>query len=195
VKQVVKLALKGNALAMATELYPHGVAVAAITPGFLRSESMLEHFGVTEKNWRDGGKKDRNFLTSESPLYVGRAVAALAADPKIMKRTGQLFSSWELAREYKFTDVDGTRPDWGRLEIDFSGMPPDFLTYFRIGGRLTLEWLDRVTARTKSFGKQLPAERRVRSKGKRRRAKVRSKVQGKAEGKGKGQRSQAKVKV
>ena len=156
VKQVVKLALKGNALAMASELYPHGVAAVAITPGFLRSESMLEGFGVTEKNWRDGGKKDKNFLESESPLYIGRAVAALAADPKILKRTGQLFSSWELAREYKFTDADGRRPDWGRLKIDFSGMPPDFLAYFRIGGRLTLEWLDRVTARLKSFGKQLP---------------------------------------
>jgi NAD(P)-dependent dehydrogenase (short-subunit alcohol dehydrogenase family) len=160
VKQVVKLALKGNALAMASELHPHGVAAVAITPGFLRSESMLEGFEVTEKNWRDGGKKDKNFLTSESPLYIGRAVAALAADPKIMKRTGQLFSSWELAREYKFTDADGTRPDWGRLTIDFSGMPPDFLAYFRIGGRLTLEWLDRVTTRLKSFGRQLPKEGR-----------------------------------
>jgi len=156
VKQIVKLALKGNALAWASELHPHGVAMVAITPGFLRSESMLEGFGVTEKNWRDGGKKDKNFLTSESPLYIGRAVAALAADPNIIKRTGQLFSSWELAREYKFTDYDGTRPDWGKLKIDFSGMPPDFLEYFRVGGGLTLEWLERVTARLKSFGKQLP---------------------------------------
>ena len=156
VKQVVKLALKGNALAMAAELHPHGVAAVSITPGFLRSESMLEGFGVTEQNWRDGGKKDKNFLESESPLYIGRAVAALAADPKIIERTGQLFSSWELARDYKFTDYDGRRPDWGRLEIDFSGMPPDFLTYFRIGGKLQLEWLDRVTTRLKSFGKQLP---------------------------------------
>ena len=156
VKQVVKLALKGNALSMAAELHPHGVAAVAITPGFLRSESMLEGFGVTEQNWRDGGKKDKNFLTSESPLYVGRAVAALAADPAVMKRTGQLFSSWELAREYRFTDADGSRPDWGRLKLDFSMMPPDFLAYFRIGGRLTLEWLDRVTTRTRSFGKQLP---------------------------------------
>jgi NAD(P)-dependent dehydrogenase (short-subunit alcohol dehydrogenase family) len=186
VKQVVKLALKGNALAMATELHPHGVAVVAITPGFLRSESMLEGFGVTEQNWRDGGKKDKNFLESESPLYIGRAVAALAADPTIMKRTGQLFSSWELSREYKFTDYDGRRPDWGKLKIDFSGMPPDFLAYFRIGGRLTLEWLDRVTARAKSFGKQLPKETSSkkavpkkaspRSKGKGQKAKVRSKA-------------------
>ena len=181
VKQVVKLALKANALAMATELHPHGVAAVAITPGFLRSESMLDGFGVTEQNWRDGGKKDKNFLESESPLYIGRAVAALAADPQIMKRTGQLFSSWELAREYKFTDYDGRRPDWGRLKIDFSGMPPDFLAYFRIGGRLTLEWLERVTARAKSFGKQLPKAKgpkkaRPRSKGKSQRAKARSKV-------------------
>jgi NAD(P)-dependent dehydrogenase (short-subunit alcohol dehydrogenase family) len=59
---------------MATELHPHGVAVVSITPGFLRSESMLERFGVTEKNWREGGKKDKNFLESESPLYIGRAL-------------------------------------------------------------------------------------------------------------------------
>jgi NAD(P)-dependent dehydrogenase (short-subunit alcohol dehydrogenase family) len=158
VKQITKLGLKGLALSMAAELHPHGVAVVSITPGFLRSESMLENFGVTEKNWRDGGKKDKNFLESESPLYVGRAVAALAGDPKILTRTGQLFSSWELARASKFTDYDGRRPDWGRLKIDFSEMPPDFISYFHTGGRLTLEWLDRVTARTKSFGKQLPKE-------------------------------------
>jgi NAD(P)-dependent dehydrogenase (short-subunit alcohol dehydrogenase family) len=165
VKQIVKLGLKGFALAWAAELQPHGVAIVAITPGFLRSESMLEGFGVTEKNWRDGGKKDKNFLESESPLYIGRAVAALAADPKILNRTGQLFSSWELSREYKFTDYDGRRPDWGKLKIDFSGMPPDFLTYFRIGGKLTIEWLERVTARSKSFGKQLPKEARRKKPG------------------------------
>ena len=79
VSQCVKLALKGMAMNMATELAPHGVAAIAITPGFLRSESMLERFGVTEQTWRDGGKKDANFLESESPLFVGRAVAALAA--------------------------------------------------------------------------------------------------------------------
>jgi NAD(P)-dependent dehydrogenase (short-subunit alcohol dehydrogenase family) len=157
VKQVVKLALKEMALTMAAELYPHGVATVAITPGFLRSESMLEHFGVTEKNWRDGGKKDKNFLTSESPLFIGRAVAALAAEPKIMKRTGQLFSSWGLAREYRFTDVDGKRPDWGRLKIDFTGHPPGLLEYFRIGGALQSEWLETVTKRMRSFSKQLPS--------------------------------------
>lgn len=154
--QIVKLGLKGQTLNMAAELYRHGVAVVAITPGFLRSESMLEHFGVTEKNWRDGGKKDKNFLTSESPLFVGRAVAALAQESKIMKRTGQLFSSWELAREYKFTDADGTRPDWGKLKIDFGKGWSELLDYIRIGNALQLEWLETVTQRSKSFSKQLP---------------------------------------
>src|SRR5258708_30269447 len=106
VTQTVKLALKGLALNMATELRPHGVAAVAGTPGFLRSETMLERFGVTEETWREGGKKDQNFLESESPLFVGRAVAALAGDPAILERSGQLFSSWELGRKYGFTDTD-----------------------------------------------------------------------------------------
>ena len=83
---------------------PHGIAVMAITPGFLRSESMLQHFGVTENNSREAGKKDPNFLQSESPLFVGRAVAALAADPKVHARTGMLFGSWELGRDYGLAD-------------------------------------------------------------------------------------------
>jgi NAD(P)-dependent dehydrogenase (short-subunit alcohol dehydrogenase family) len=90
VTQTMKFALKGLALNMAAELLPHGVAAAAVTPGFLRSETMLERFGVTEETWREGGKKDRNFLESESPLFVGRAVVALAGDPAILERTGQL---------------------------------------------------------------------------------------------------------
>ncbi len=158
VKQAVKLALKDMALTMAAALHPHGVAAVAITPGFLRSESMLEGFRVTEQNWRDGGKADKNFLHSESPLFVGRAVAALAADPAIMTRTGQLVSSWGLAREYRFTDADGTRPDWGKTQLDFSMFPPELLAYFRTGSRLGLEWLDTVTKRTRSFVKQLPKQ-------------------------------------
>jgi NAD(P)-dependent dehydrogenase (short-subunit alcohol dehydrogenase family) len=160
VKQAVKLALKEMALTMAAELYPHGVAAVAITPGFLRSESMLEAFGVTEQNWREGGRTDKNFLASESPLFVGRAVAALAADPGIMARTGQLFSSWGLAREYGFTDADGSRPDWGKTKMDFSMFPPEFLSYCHTGSRLALEWLDTATKRTRSFVKQLPKEAR-----------------------------------
>src|SRR4051794_29091875 len=118
--QAAKLALKGMALALASELQPHGVAAIAITPGFLRSETMLDRKGVTEENWRDAGKKDPNFLESESPLFVGRAVAALAADPRLLDRTGQLCTSWELARDYGFTDYDGRRPDWGTHGIDWS---------------------------------------------------------------------------
>ena len=156
VAQAVKQGLKGLALTMAAELHPHGVAIVAITPGFLRSESMLQSFGVTEANWQDGGKADKNFLYSESPLYVGRAVAALAQDPKIMSRTGQLFSSWELAREYKFTDADGSRPDWGKTEIDFSQLPPDLVTCMRTGSAISIEWLKTLTKRTQRFMKRIP---------------------------------------
>ena len=154
--QSVKLSLKGLALNMAAELKPHGVAAVAITPGFLRSEAMLEHFGVTEANWREGGKQDKNFLESESPLFVGRAVAALAADSRILERSGQLFSSWELAREFGFTDADGRRPDWGALTIDFSGLPPWLVEIMRNGSEIQLAWLHTVTERTRRFRDQLP---------------------------------------
>ena len=154
--QTVKLGLKGLALNMAAELKPHGVAAVALTPGFLRSESMLEHHKVTEANWRDAGKQDRNFLESESPLFVGRAVAALAQDPKVLDRTGQLLSSWELSRDYGFTDYDGRRPDWGRLAIDFSGLPPSLVELFRTGCELQIEWLTTLTKRTRAFHGKFP---------------------------------------
>jgi len=153
----VKLSIKGLALNMASELRGHGVTAVAITPGFLRSEAMLEHFGVTEANWRDGGAKDSNFLESESPLFVGRAVAALAADARMIERTGQLWSSWELSRDYKFTDADGTRPDWGaKAELDFSMFPPSFLDMYRTGLEMQRDWLNRLTARTERWLRQLP---------------------------------------
>jgi len=101
------------AYGMAEELRPHGVTALALTPGFLRSEAMLEHFGVTETNWQEGAKKDPHFIASETPFYVGRAVAALAADPNVSSKAGQVFSSWNLAVEYGFTDVDGRQPHWG----------------------------------------------------------------------------------
>jgi NAD(P)-dependent dehydrogenase (short-subunit alcohol dehydrogenase family) len=160
--QVVKLALKVLALNMATELKPHGVAAIAITPGFLRSESMLQHLGVTEANWRDAGKKDPNFLESESPLFVGRAVAALAQDPQILNRTGQLLSSWELSRTYKFTDYDGRRPDWGKLAIDFSVLPPPLVDLFRTGVQLQIEWLGTLQKRTRAFLAKIPRASRRR---------------------------------
>jgi NAD(P)-dependent dehydrogenase (short-subunit alcohol dehydrogenase family) len=155
--QAVKMAQKVLPLLWAAELAPHRVAVVAITPGFLRSERMLEHFGVTEDNWRDGGKKDSNFLESESPLFVGRAVAALAADPKVQSRTGMLFSSWELAREYGFTDDDGRRPDWGRHTIDWSVLPPAWIELFRTGADLEARWLTTLAARTRKFRAKVPS--------------------------------------
>jgi hypothetical protein len=111
---LVKVTVTRLAFAMAEELHAHGVAALALTPGFLRSEAMLDHFGVTEANWRDGGKKDPHFLASETPFFVGRAVAALAADPGVMEKSGGVYESWTLAREYGFTDMDGSRPDLGQ---------------------------------------------------------------------------------
>lgn len=102
------------ALGMAEELKPKGVTALAVTPGFLRSEAMLEHFGVTEANWREGAAKDPHFIASETPYFVARAVAALAADPAVGRKAGGVYTSWGLSREYGFTDLDGSRPDWGR---------------------------------------------------------------------------------
>jgi NAD(P)-dependent dehydrogenase (short-subunit alcohol dehydrogenase family) len=155
--QAVKMAQKVLPLLWAAELAPHRVAVVAITPGFLRSERMLEHFGVTEEHWRDAGKQDSNFLESESPLFVGRAVAALAADAKVRDRTGMLFSSWELAREYGFTDYDGRRPDWGRHSIDWSVLPRAWIDLFRTGADLEARWLTTLAARTRKFRAKVPS--------------------------------------
>src|ERR1700683_193008 len=156
ITQTVKFALKGLALNMAAELRPHGVSAVAITPGFLRSETMLGHFGVTEETWREGGKKDKNFLESESPLFVGGAVAALAADPAILEKSGQLFSSWELGREYGFTDADGRRPDWGAAKLDFSEHPAELMQLLRTGSEIQLQWLNELARRTKHFLGRLP---------------------------------------
>jgi NAD(P)-dependent dehydrogenase (short-subunit alcohol dehydrogenase family) len=98
---------------MAEDLRPHGVAAIAVTPGFLRSEAVLDHLGVTADHWRDGVARDEHFEHSETPRFVGRGVAALAADPDVMRRTGEALASWELARDYDLDDVDGGRPDWG----------------------------------------------------------------------------------
>jgi NAD(P)-dependent dehydrogenase (short-subunit alcohol dehydrogenase family) len=110
---LVKSAVIRLAKAQAAELAPHGVTAVAVTPGFLRSEAMLDHFGVTEETWREGVEKDPHFAASETPAFVGRAVAALAADPDVARFAGQALSSWGLARDYGFSDADGSRPDWG----------------------------------------------------------------------------------
>lgn len=102
------------AYGQAYELRRRKVAAVALTPGFLRSEAMLERFGVDESNWRDGAAQDPHFLASETPCFVGRAVAALAADPRVMEKSGRVFSSWDLSDEYGFSDIDGARPHWGR---------------------------------------------------------------------------------
>jgi NAD(P)-dependent dehydrogenase (short-subunit alcohol dehydrogenase family) len=102
------------AFAMAEELRPFGVTALAVTPGFLRSEAMLEHFGVAEANWQEGARTDPHFIASETPFYVGRAVAALAADPRVAEKSGRAFSSWGLMEEYGFTDIDGRQPNWGK---------------------------------------------------------------------------------
>ena len=101
------------AYAMAADLHAHRVTALALTPGMLRSEAVLDACGVTEASWRDAIAEDPCFAESETPCYVGRAVAALAADPDVGAKSGGLFSSWGLAKEYGFTDVDGRRPDWG----------------------------------------------------------------------------------
>ena len=109
---LVKTSVIRLAFAMARELRSRRVTSVAITPGFLRSEAMLEHFGVTEEKWRDGVKTDPNFIVSETPFFVGRAVVAVASDPDKFAKTGRVFSSWDLASEYGFTDIDGSHPNW-----------------------------------------------------------------------------------
>ncbi len=143
---VVKGSLKCFAARMAGELRSHRVTAVSLTPGYLRSESMLQRFGVTEATWRDGGKKDRNFLESESPLFVGRAVAALAADPGVLDRSGDILSSWELSRDYAFTDYDGRRPDWG---VHFGTILP--AVHFVEPLRRHRDFLERMTRRLDQY--------------------------------------------
>jgi NAD(P)-dependent dehydrogenase (short-subunit alcohol dehydrogenase family) len=97
--------------AMAADLRKHNVTVVALSLGYLRSEAMLDYFGVTEANWKEGAKKDPHFIASETPYFIGRAVVSLAADPNVFQKTGKTLSTWELSKEYGFTDIDGTRPE------------------------------------------------------------------------------------
>ncbi len=116
------------AFAQGKELEPHGCTALALTPGWLRSEMMLDIYQVTEETWREAKVGSPHFVAiSESPRFVGRAVAALAADPDLGRRNGGSFSSGELAREYGFTDLDGSQPDCWRymVEIQDAGLPPD----------------------------------------------------------------------
>jgi NAD(P)-dependent dehydrogenase (short-subunit alcohol dehydrogenase family) len=115
---LAKTSVTRLAWAQAQELRPHGGAAVALTPGWMRSELMLEHHGVTEANWRDAVERAPHFCISESPRFVGRAVAALAADPDASRWSGRSLSSGGLAQVYGFTDLDGTRPDCWRYMVE-----------------------------------------------------------------------------
>ena len=125
---LAKTAVTRLAFAQGKELEPHGCTALALTPGWMRSEMMLDIYGVTEETWREATIGNPHFVAiSESPRFVGRAVAALAADPQLQRRNGGSFSSGGLAREYGFTDVDGSQPDAWRymVEVQDRGLAPD----------------------------------------------------------------------
>lgn len=115
------------AIGLAAETKAHGCTAVAFTPGWLRSEAMLDEFGVTEENWRDAIAKQPHFVISETPTFVGRTVAALAADPERDRFSGQTLDSGQLAQLYEIDDVDGSRPDGWRYmrEVAAAGLPPD----------------------------------------------------------------------
>ena len=129
---LAKVAVNRLAFSQGHELASHGGTAVAITPGFLRSEMMLDNFGVSEESWRDAlPSAPGSFAVSESPRYVGRGVAALAADPARARWNQQSVNSGQLALEYGFTDVDGSQPDvWRYIEVlgrgDVDANPGDF---------------------------------------------------------------------
>ena len=128
---LAKASVLRMAFALSHELGPRGATAVALTPGWLRSEIMLDQFGVREDNWRDALERVPHFAISESPHYVGRAVAALAADPDVARWNGASLSSGSLAQEYGFTDLDGSRPDAWRyiVEVQDAGKPADTTGY------------------------------------------------------------------
>ncbi|RWB25498.1 MAG: SDR family NAD(P)-dependent oxidoreductase [Mesorhizobium sp.] len=128
---LAKVSVTRMAWAHAKDLAAHGATSVSLTPGWLRSEMMLEAFGVTEENWREATAKVPHFVISETPRFIGRAIAALAADPDRSRWNGQSLSSGGLAQIYGFTDVDGSRPDAWRYvpEIQDAGKPADAAGY------------------------------------------------------------------
>jgi NAD(P)-dependent dehydrogenase (short-subunit alcohol dehydrogenase family) len=128
---LAKAAVNRMAFALAHELQPYGATALSLTPGWLRSEFMLGEFGVSEANWRDATARVPHFAISESPAFVGRAVAALAQDPDVARWNGQSLSSGQLAKVYGFTDLDGSRPDAWRyvVEVQDAGKPADVSGY------------------------------------------------------------------
>lgn len=128
---LAKAAVLRMGFALGHELRPHGATAVALTPGWLRSEAMLEVFGVTEANWRDATKIQPHFAMSETPAFVGRAVAALAQDPNVSRWNGMSVSSGQLAKLYGFTDLDGSQPDAWRylVEVQDRGKPANVTGY------------------------------------------------------------------
>ncbi|MFF5303891.1 SDR family oxidoreductase [Streptomyces sp. NPDC013161] len=128
---LAKTSVLRMAFALGHELGRRGATAVALTPGWLRSEIMLDQFGVREDNWRDALAQVPHFAISETPRYVGRAVAALAADPQVARWNGQSLSSGGLAPVYGFTDLDGSRPDAWRylVEVQDVGKPADVTGY------------------------------------------------------------------
>ena len=128
---IAKASVNRMAFALAHELKPYNATAVSLTPGWLRSEFMLEEFGVTESNWRDATTRVPHFAISESPAFVGRAVAALAQDPNVSRWNGKSLSSGQLAKIYGFTDLDGSRPDAWRYvtEVQDAGKPADVTGY------------------------------------------------------------------
>lgn len=128
---LAKVAVNRMAWAHAKDLAKYQATALSLTPGWLRSEMMLDHYGVTEENWRDATIAVPHFAISETPRFVGRAVAALASDPGKSRWNGQSLSSGGLAREYGFTDLDGSRPDAWRyiVEVEDAGKPADAAGY------------------------------------------------------------------
>ena len=128
---LAKAAVMRMAFALAHELKQYGGTAVSLTPGWLRSEAMLDAYGVTEANWLDATERQPHFAISESPAFVGRAVAALARDPDVARWSGQSLSSGQLARIYDFTDIDGSQPDaWRYLrEVQDAGKPADVTGY------------------------------------------------------------------
>jgi len=128
---LAKAAVNRMAFALAHELRPHGATALALTPGWLRSEAMLDAYRVTESTWHDATRVQPHFAISESPAFVGRAVAALAQDPQVSRWSGRAVSSGQLAQIYGFTDLDGSRPDAWRYvdEVQDQGKPADVTGY------------------------------------------------------------------
>jgi NAD(P)-dependent dehydrogenase (short-subunit alcohol dehydrogenase family) len=128
---LAKAAVHRMAFALAHELRPYSATAVSLTPGWLRSEAMLEVYGVTEDNWHEATRRSPHFAISESPAFVGRAVAALAQDPNVSRWHSQSLSSGQLAQVYGFTDVDGSQPDAWRYitEVQDAGKPADVTGY------------------------------------------------------------------